>query len=384
MTLLRCALVAVGIAGVLPAQWYRASGYRDLELARDRPQPASSFLRLRGAATYTLPQDADESVGRTDEFSGYGSVLYHDDAVGDRKSTIDAYAGTDGALLGVREHFDPGSSAILEVSARYFPYYREGFYDGDDFVATGRYEGFDWGAYLGLATQSEGYTFELGPFYRHYSFSRGDDTAPQYVIPDDYDAFGGRLHLEQSTLQLDRTYRRPVDGFLTAVRVEFEWNTSQGRFGTDIWKSELPDAFWRGFGHLEWYFPTGDGAVEFQLDGGVAAAEDRIWAFDAQKPTGHWFGDARLGYRFDLGGFSFAPYGNLLFTHTIDEVGSDSTDDFWFGGGVKMDWMLDESLSLWGEYSYLNNANRPSISFQNDVWGEHQFFLGLELTFGGS
>ena len=43
---------------------------------------------------------------------------------------------------------------------------------------------------------------------------------------------------------------------------------------------------------------------------------------------------------------------------------------------------LGDNLSVLGDYSYLNNANRPSTSYEEDITGEQQFFAGLELRFG--
>ena len=66
-----------------------------------------------------------------------------------------------------------------------------------------------------------------------------------------------------------------------------------------------------------------------------------------------------------------------------DEFGLSSDDNFWFGAGARIELEFSPQFKIWAEYSYLNNPSRPSISFENDVYGEHQAFAGIELTFGG-
>ena len=43
-----------------------------------------------------------------------------------------------------------------------------------------------------------------------------------------------------------------------------------------------------------------------------------------------------------------------------------------------------EEVSLHGWYSYLNNEARPSVSIQEDLRGQHMFYLGGVLRFGGT
>lgn len=360
-------------------------GLRDLELVRQRPMPFESMLKIRAAASYVSPADEDVAAGREEDFSALGFVHYRDESFADRDARFDLYAGTDGAFLASRERIQPGQTATLELAARYFPWYREGFYNGDDFIPTGRYEGTDWSAYLGLGSEiSEGYTLELGPFYRSYSFDRNDTTDQGYTIPDDFNAFGGRLHFEQSALQLDRRTGRPIGGFLVSLRGEYERNDSDKTFGTGLWSSKLPTAFWRGWGHLEWYFPTTFGTWELMIDGGVSADSDRIYNHNSERPVGFYWGDATLGPEIDWGGgFYTTPYAQLQYTRTNDEFGLSSDDNFWFGAGAKIELEFSPQFKIWAEYSYLNNPSRPSISFENDVYGEHQAFAGIELTFGG-
>ena len=130
-----------------------------------------------------------------------------------------------------------------------------GFYRGDSFVPVGRYEGSDYEVYLGFGRETaENLFVEFGPLWRKNKFERNSDTAPNYRIPDDYSAYSGRFHLEQSTLQLDRRSGMPLGGYQLTVVIEREWNESDGQIGVDSgFQTELPSSVWRGDARLEWY-----------------------------------------------------------------------------------------------------------------------------------
>ena len=60
-----------------------------------------------------------------------------------------------------------------------------------------------------------------------------------------------------------------------------------------------------------------------------------------------------------------------------------NTSDFFFGGGVETYWHLGQMLSVHAYYSYLDNENRPSIRIDQDLRGEHMFYVGMIARFGG-
>lgn len=379
------------VAGTASAQAYRdftAPSYRDFEVVRNRPWPYVSALTVRAGLAGVIAADENKSIGREDDFAPDGFVWYRTDQFTSNQSNLDAYVGRDGAIVSiVQEELTEGSSGRLEIGARYFPFYREGYYRGDDWVPTGQYDSMDYGAYLGFSTAvGEGATLEIGPFYRRYEFDRSDLTGPGYAIPEDFNAYGARLYFEQSTLQIDPQRSLPYSGFLATLRGEYERNDSNETFGTALWATRLPTAFWRGLLHLEWYFPTeGSSVWELRVDGEINDDKDRIHIYDAQKPIGEYWGDATVGYRLELArGLYLTPFGQLQYTKTADESGLGSGDDFWFGGGARFRFDLSDQITVLGDYSYLNNANRPSISYDQDVFGEHQFFVGAEVRFGAS
>jgi hypothetical protein len=379
------------VSATAEAQGYRdldGPSFRDFQIVRARPRPYARSLTIRGGLAGVIAADEDPARGQEDTLVADGFVWYQADKFTEYEARLDAYAGRDGAFVSlIQDQLTDSGGGRLELSTRYFPFYREGYYDGSDWQPTGRYEGRDYGAYLGFTSRlGEGVVTELGPFYRSYSFERNDTTDPGYTIPEDFDAYGLRFHFEQSTLTLDRRTGLPEGGFLASVHAEYELNNADGSFGTERWSSELPSTFWRGGLRLEWYFPTGGGdAWEFRLNGEINDEKDRIHNFDAQKPIGQYWGDARFGYRLGLGSSIYlTPFGHLQYTRTPDVSGSNASDDFWFGGGIRGRFDLGDVMSVLGEYSYLSNPNRPSVSWQDDLSGEHQFFIGAELRFGAS
>ena len=46
-------------------------------------------------------------------------------------------------------------------------------------------------------------------------------------------------------------------------------------------------------------------------------------------------------------------------------------------------WHLGQMLSVHAYYSYLDNENRPSIRIDQDLRGEHMFYVGMIARFGG-
>ncbi len=361
-----------------------AQSFEDLTMVRNRPSLHSKIIKIRAGMRGDIADDEDKSLGREDEFGFDGSIYYRDDSFTEREALLDAYAGVDGAYVGLSE-FKPGEPGQrLAFSVRYGQFYREGFYRDDDFLPTGRYEGLNYDAYLGLGTQpTEGLTMEAGPFYRFYTFDDNSDTDPSYTIPDDFDGYGFRSYLEQNSLVLDRISGRPVDGFIATIKVEREWNDSDERFGTPIFTSNLPSAFWRGSGHIEWYVPqTTVGTWVIRADGQWSDDEDRIFNYEAQKPQGYIWVDGELGFRFDLATFTVTPFGLIEWVRALEEDGNGHTDETYFGGGLRGSYDLSEFISFYADYSYLENESRAPVSLSKDTFGSHQFFIGAEVRFG--
>ena len=80
---------------------------------------------------------------------------------------------------------------------------------------------------------------------------------------------------------------------------------------------------------------------------------------------------------------TFTPFAHVQYSSVATEDGGSSTSDFFLGGGVETYWHLGQMLSLHGYYSYLDNENRPSIRIDQDVRGEHMFYVGMIARFGG-
>lgn len=361
-----------------------AQSFHELTFLRDKPMAFSSFLKARAGVAGDIAENENTAIGHEDKTGFDGFLHYHNDRFTAQEAVFDAYAGRDGAVLGLRENNPGGSANRFEVTARYFPFYREGFYRSGEFIPTGRYEGDDYGAYAGIGNDAaEGLTVEIGVFYRRNEFDRNDDTSPSFLEPDDHNAFGVRLWGEHNTLVLDRNYGRPLDGFVLTAMLEREQNDSDKAFGTPIHTSELPSGLWRIRGHLEWFLPESDlGVWGFRADGAWTDEEDRVYAYDAQKPLGHVWIEGEVQFRFRFGGLSLTPFALGQFLRVLEENGVSADDELFFGGGVRLTYDLSETFSLYGDYSYLDNPSRPPVSASEDTWGEHQFFAGLEVVFG--
>ncbi len=378
------ATAAVAVLGAAGA----AQSYEQLTTTRGRGSPYATVLQVRGGLLGSLAGSEDPAVGLDDQLGWDGFVYYRQDRFADRESTLDVYAGRDGAYLGVTEGtlIGEGTQTRLEVSTRYFPFYREGFYRDGDFIPTGRYEGWDWGPQFSAAHMlAEGLRLEVAGFYRGMSFDANENTAPNYVIPDDFNAWGARVFLEQSTLEFDRLDGRPRQGFVLTLIGEREVNDSDREFGTiGVFQSRLPSGLWRGRGRLEWYFPqTTSTTWDLLLNAQLTDELDRVYNYDAQKPQGNFWIDGTLGFRIDVGSaFAVRPFGQVQFVRILDESGVSSDSETFFGGGLNAVCDIGDAMSVLGEYSYLSNESRPPVSTSEDTFGEHRFFLGLELRFG--
>lgn len=374
------------LAGGLAAQITALSpNYRELSFSRNRSTNYSELLLIRGGLGGQVAAGEDKDVGKESDFVPDGQAWLHTEGFGAKTSALDAYAGRDGVYAGIREGDIVGDGNIgrLELTGRFFPFYREGFYRDDSFISTGRYEGKDYGAALSVGRLlRDDASLEVGAFYRWYKFERNEQTPANYVIPDDHETYGGQAWFEQRTLQFNRQTGRPEQGYLATIGAVAEWNTSKQRFGIPgNYESQLPELVYRGRARLEWYFPQGqDNTWEFILDGSLSDSQDRVFNYDATKPVGHTYVDADLRYRLELGGGIYlAPMLKLEFIRILEQTGAGTQNKFFYGGGLYGGMDFSDALGLVLSYSYLNNESRPSPSWNEDLYGEHQFFIGVEL-----
>jgi hypothetical protein len=379
-----------------------AQSFVDLTEVRNPTTPFGSVLQFEagaiGVATANDDNADDErpDAGLNDRISWDARVWYRDDQFGSRRGTIEAYAGRDGVLASFQDGSLVGDDTVtrLELRGRPWQFYRDGRYRGSDFVADGLYEGSDWEAYLGFGREAQqGLYVEMGPFYRWNRFTRSDLAVGElvgYAEPEDFNAYGARLYLEQRNVQMDRRRGLPREGYVLTLAGEREWNDSDGRFGLnaeqDLGK-ELPSAVYRARGRLEWYIPATDETNwEIFARGGWHDETDFVQNADASRPLGHIWADAQLRLRIQLGqSMTLTPFAHGQFSKLrVREdalSAADNQDEFFFGGGVETYVHFAESISMHGFYSYLDNQSRPSIEIDEDIHGEHMFYLGLVVRF---
>lgn len=365
-----------------------AQSFADLNEVRNPANPYASMLEIEAGLIGTVAADEDPTVGLDSDLSWDGHLYYRDEAFSSRRGTLEAYAGRDGMFAGFSDGQIIGDDTItrLELKARPWQFYRDGFYRGDNFVPNGLYEGSDYEGYIGFGRAvDQGLYVELGPFYRRNDFGRTDLTSPAFTIPGDYAAYGGRLFVEQSTVQMDRRRGVPRDGFVLTLIGEREWNDSDGSFGAVGFTTELPSAVWRLRGRLEWYIPSSDTtAWEIFLRGAWTDEQDRVINYESTHPLGHQWADAQARLRIHLtNAWSLTPFVHGQFSKLQDEGGTSTSAEFFFGGGAESYFHINDAFSLHGWYSYLNNESRPSIRIDEDLHGEHMFYLGLVMRFGG-
>ncbi|MBL9075929.1 MAG: hypothetical protein JNL08_00415 [Planctomycetes bacterium] len=377
------ALACAGAA--LPCQTFA-----DFVDSRNPVRPYASVLEVEGGAIGTTAERANPATGLDDEISWDGRVYYRDESFGTRRGTLEAYAGRDGLFAAFTDGKMVGDDTLtrFEFRGRPWQFYRDGFYDGDDYRANGFYEGSDYEGYIGFGREAQpGLYIEIGPFYRGLSFGRSDLPSPaDFRPPEDYNAYGGRLYLEQNSVQLDRRRGTPRDGFMLTAIGEREWNDSAGGIGRPLNETTLPSAVWRVRGRLEWYIPSSDDATwEVFAYGGWQDEKDRVQNFEAQRPVGNQWVDAQLRFRLHLGeSMTVTPFAQGQFSRVLEETGESSTKDFFFGGGVETWIHFSEVISLHGWYSYLDNENRPSVRIDEDVHGQHMFYLGMVVRIGAT
>lgn len=364
-----------------------AQNYVDLTEVRFAPRPYASVLQIEAGMIGTMAKDKEAGLGLDNDLSWDGHVYYRDDAVGDNRNLLEAYVGRDGLLVSFADGdlIGDDTTSKLELRARPWMFYRDGYYTRDGFVGEGLYEGSDYEAYAGFGRVAQGALFvELGPFYRWNRFERTGLTRPDFQVPDDYNAYGGRIYIEQANVQMDRRLGMPQEGFVLTLAGEREWNDSDGQIGRTGFASSLPNAVWRARGRLEWYVPSSDATTwEIFATGGWQDELDRVRNTEGQKPLGHIWADAQIRLRVQLGdSFTVTPYVHGQFSKVDSQEPSAKGDEFFFGGGVESYLHLTDALALHAYYSYLDNEHRPSIRIDEDVHGEHMFYFGLVTRFG--
>lgn len=375
------------VAALLAAPAFGQS-FTDFTEVRRAPRPYSQLLEFEAGAIGAMAQDKDLAVGLDDDISWDGHVYYRDDAFGSGRSLLEGYAGRDGIYLGLADGSLVGDDTTtrLELRARPWQFYRDGFYRDDELVANGFYEGSDYELYAGFGRETQpGLFVELGPYYRRSSFDRSDLTDAAYTVPGDYASYGARMYLEQGNVQMDRKRGMPEEGYVLTLCAEQEWNNSSGTFGSlASGVTELPSSVWRARGRLEWYVPASDDSTwEIFARGGWQDDKDRVQNFEAQRPLGDKWADAQIRLRINFADtITLAPFVHGQYSSITSNDPSASNSEFFFGGGVEGYLHMSDSISLHGYYSYLNNESRPSVRIDEDLHGEHMFYLGMLVRFG--
>lgn len=391
-------LLAAAFAGIAGAP-LAAQSYYDMIDKRNGVHPFASVFQLEAGAIGTRAINNDPSSdpndpnvrGLDDAISWDGKAYFRDESFGSRRGTLEAYAGRDGLFAGYQDGKILGDDTVtrFEFRGRPWQFYRDGYYDRGKFRKNGSFDGSDYEGYIGFGREAQpGLFVELGPYFRMLDFrtSRLTPDVSLFTVPDGYNAYGGRLYVEQSTAQVDRRRGTVRDGYTLSLTGEREWNDSSGSFGAEAFKTELPSAVWRVRGRLEWYIPAADSVCwEVFAAGGWHDPKDRLQNIESQRPLGHMWGDVQLRLRFHLGdSMTLTPYvhGQYSRLRTLD--GFSATSDYFLGGGVESYLHFSDSISLHGWYSYLGNDNTPSIRIDRDVHGQHMFYLGMVLRLGSS
>jgi hypothetical protein len=378
-------------AAELAAQKYssRRTSFRTFMDTRTRQVPFKEVIQIEGSAAAGFVDDKGTSIspGEKDLETIDGSVWYHSESFTENNAVVDFYAGRDGGILSIQDTSPAfGSGQRLELFGRYTPFFREGFYENQEFVATGQYSGTDWGMYLGVGeSPTEGVYFEAGPYFRVYEFDRTSRTSANYTLPDNFFSWGARLYLEQNTIALDRESGKPRQGYLLSIVVEREQNGSKKTFGVEPdYTTTLPEALWRARAKFESYLPLGFSTVELHAEANLSDEDDRIYNYDADRPgVGEFWIDSEARLRLDFGALEITPLAKLKYQQVRDRFGESLTDDVFWGGGLYIQYAFGDTFEIFADYSYSQDSNRPAISFIDDTLGQHQVFLGGRLRFGG-
>jgi hypothetical protein len=330
-----------------------AQSFADLTDSRNTTNPFSSVFMIEGGAIGTAASPDVTTRGLDDEISWDGRAYFRDEAFGSRRGTLKAYAGRDGLFAGYTDGKLIGDATLtrFEVRAQPWQFYRDGFYVGDELRPNGFYDGLrtkDTSASVPTRTASTGGSFPTTRRRLQALHLTDDISNPTFVIPENYKAYGGRMYIEQNTVQMDRRRGMPRDGYTLTIIGEREWNDSKGVFGTAVFSTELPKAVWRVRGRLEWYIPASDSAVwEINAHGGWQDELDRIENTQAQRPLGNQWADAQVRLRLHLGrSMTVTPFIQGQFSNVTNGSAPRRSRTF-IGGGLESYYHFGESgLSL--------------------------------------
>lgn len=371
-----------------------AQSFQQLVDSRNGAQAYSSLFQIEAGAIGAFAQGRDSANiqrGLEDTISWDGHIYYRDEEFGSRRGTLEAYAGRDGIFAGFTDGKLIGDDTLtrFELHARPWMFYRDGYYEADELRQNGFFEGSDYEGYIGFGREAnDGLYIEFGPYYRQFDFSRSELTFPvgSYELPEDYTAYGLRLYLEQRAVQMDRRRGTPQQGFVLTLSGDYEYNDASRSFGTNTFQTRLPDVAYRARGRLEWYIPASDSATwEVFATGGIQDEKDRIQSIEGQRPLGNQWGDGQLRLRFHLGrSVVFTPFANVQYSRTLKQDGLGSSKDFFLGGGAEAYIHFSQTLSMHAWYSFVENENRPSVSINEDLRGEHMVYVGMVLRLGAS
>ena len=365
------------------------ASYRDFTLVRNREQPFKSLLQVRAGYRGVDAEGENLNTGLKDDAAFDGYLLYHSKDVAEGEDlALDFYSGLDGSYLGLKNQLFPGrgdAQSRLEIFGRPKAFYREGYYSGGKYLTTGQYEGQDYGTRISTASALDtGMFLDIGLFYRRNEFSRNNQTSPDFTIPDEFDTYGLDFILEQNTVLLSRDLGLPESGFLMTLLVQYEENGSNRVFGTTSYASSLPGTLWRGDLHSEFYVPASQSTVwEVIVDGGYYDSSDRVASYHAEHVQGYIWADGTLGLRMNAGdSFVIKPFAQGQFSKILELDGVGSDQEVFWGGGIETSLVFTESMALVMSYSYVDNPSRGHASLDKDLYGEHQFFFGLDVSFG--
>ncbi len=371
----------------------RAQDVLELTEIRNPPRFTPTMGFIRAGYTFSFPSGEDKDrEKRGDSFPDL-SFYYITDKMFGKPANFTFYGGREGfyTSMGQPAFNLRGVRTRMEFWYRPWTFYREGFYDGDEFVPTLQYKGKEFRGRLGVLfpATARGNTFaEVAAYGGKNFFSRDSQTrdpSTLYTIPDNFKVAGVRVSLETGKIQYDRYTGLPKGGALLTVWGEREVNDSDADFGTPGWESSLPSKIWRAGGRLSYYYPADkDQVVEFHALGRYFDKEDRILTYDASKPIGNRFGQATLGYRWHLSGSMYVlPFLSAQYIRLADEFDQSQKEKFFFGGGLSFRWSLGKKVNLYMDYSYLSNESREPVGIRKDYFSEHRFSAGVEITFGG-
>ena len=120
------------------------------------------------------------------------------------------------------------------------------------------------------------------------------------------------------------------------------------------------------------------------MDAQWSYEEDRIYKNDAEKPNGNIWVNGTLGYRMVFENVLFiTPFAEVQYLRALEQDGGGPEPDTFFGGGVNLAYTFGDGMALVATYSYLDNASRAPVKFDEDTFGKHQFFIGLDVGFTG-